>query len=166
MRLFLLVAMAAAVAAAPCIAADLPRSDRGDLLPVMTLPNLEGRNVDLSGFLGKPVILVFFASWSKSCKQELSDLQEFSTQYGPSIEVVAISFDKTIRSLKDYVSDQKLTLNFLIDKKLVSLNKFAVLIIPTTFTVGADGKIRSILVDYDDNVKKALEDFISTEVAK
>jgi len=154
--------MIAAIAAFPCVAADVPAV--GDLLPAISLPDLYGKTVNLSELTGKPLILVFFASWSKSCKQELSDLQEFSAQYGPSIEVVAISFDKTIRSLKDYVSDQKLTLNFLIDKKLASLNQFAVLIIPTTFTVGADGKIRSILVDYDENVKKSLEEFIRGEI--
>jgi peroxiredoxin len=163
MRLFLLVAMAALIAAT-CIAADVPVA--GDLLPAIALPNLDGKVINTGELTGKPLILAFCASWSKSCKQELSDLQELYTQYGHSIEVVAISFDKTVKSLKDFVNSEKLTFNFLIDKKLVSLNQFAVLIIPTTFTVGADGKIKSILVDYDDNVKKSLLDFIRSEISK
>ena len=150
--------MIAAMAAFPCVAADVPAA--GDLLPDITLPDLDGKTVNISEFTGKPLIIAFFASWSKSCQNELLALQELKTQFGSSLEVVAISFDKTAKSLKEYLSSEKFTFNILIDKKLVSLNKFAVLIIPTTFLVGADGKIRSILVDYDDNVKKALFDFI------
>jgi peroxiredoxin len=159
MRLFILIAMIAVMATAfPCAAAEVPSV--GDLLPDISLPDPDGKIVNLSEFTGKPLILVFFASWSQSCQNELLALQELKAQYGSSLEVVAISFDKTAKSLKEYLSTEKFTFNILIDKKLVSLNKFAVLIIPTTFLVGADGKIRSILVDYDDSVKKALLDFI------
>jgi len=52
----------------------------------------------------------------------------------------------------------------LIDKKLATLNKYAILIIPTTITMGKDGKIKSIFVDYDDNVKKSLQDFVRGEL--
>ena len=146
----------------PCIAAELPVV--GDTPPSIALPNINGSNVSLSDFYGKPVILTFFASWSKSCQEELRSLQELSLLYRPSLEVVAISFDKKLAPLKEYISGQKLSLNFLIDKKLATLNKYAILIIPTTIAVGKDGKIKSIFVDYDDNVKKSLQDFVRGEL--
>lgn len=161
-RLLLLVAMAALVAANPCIAAELPVV--GDIPPGISLPNLDGKNVSLSEFSGKPVILTFFTSWSGSCQEELKLLQEISTRCRPSLEVVAISFDKKLTPLKEYVNGQKLSLNFLMDKKLSTLNKYSVLIIPTTIAIGKDGKIKSVLVDYDDNVKKSLQDFIKSEM--
>jgi len=91
----LLVAMAAFMLANPCIAAELPVV--GDTPPSIALPNINGSNVSLSDFYGKPVILTFFASWSKSCQEELRALQELSSLYRPSLEVVAISFETDIK---------------------------------------------------------------------
>jgi peroxiredoxin len=48
----------------------------------------------------------------------------------------------------------------LIDKKLSSLNKYAILIIPTTFLINREGQIEKVLVDYDDNVKTAITDWL------
>jgi len=157
MKRFLLVAMIA-LAITPCIAADLPVL--GDPPPVLSLPNLEGKPINLSDFSGKPIILTFFASWSKSCQQELADLQELSDQYAGTLEVVTVSFDKKIKTLSEFVEQNKYTLNFLIDKKLTSLNKYAILIIPTTFCINREGKIDKIFVDYDENVKTAIAEWL------
>ena len=157
MRFLLLVAMIAA-AITPCLAADLPAL--GDPPPALSLPTLDGKTVNLSDFSGKNIILTFFASWSKSCQQELADLQELSNQYAGTLEVVTVSFDKKIKTLSEFVEQNKYTFNFLIDKKLSSLNKYAILIIPATFCINRDGKIDKIFVDYDENVKTAIEDWL------
>jgi len=154
--------MAAFIVANPCIAADLPAV--GSAPPGISLPNLDGKNVNIAEFSGKPMILVFFASWSKSCQEELQTLQELSALYQSSLEVLAISFDKKQKTLKEYVNGQNLSFDFLIDKKLSTLNSYSILVIPTTIAIGRDGKIKSILVDYDDNVKSSLRDFVKSEM--
>jgi len=153
-----LVAMAALLAATPCIAAELP--SLGDAPPAITLPNLSGKTIELTDFSGKNTIITFFASWSKSCQAELINLQELKDELGASLEVYAISFDKRSKALAEYTEKNNLSLNFLIDKKLTSLNKYAILIIPTTFCINPEGKIDRIFVDYDENVKQALSDWL------
>jgi len=152
-----LVAMIA-LAINPCIAADLPAL--GDPPPVLSLPNLDGKIINLSDFSGKPIILTFFTSWSKSCQDALLNLQELKNQYGTTLEVVAVSFDKKSKILSEFVEQNKYTSNFLIDKKLSALNKYAIIIIPTTFCINREGKIDKIFVDYDENVKTAIEDWL------
>jgi peroxiredoxin len=156
-RFVFLVAMIA-VAITPCIAAELPSI--GEPPPALTLPNLSGKSVELSDFSGRPTILTFFTSWSDTCKRELSDLQELYTSFAPSLEVIAISLDRKSKTLQEFLGKNDYSFDFLIDKKLSSLNKYAILIIPSTFLINREGKIEMILVDYDDNVKTAIADWL------
>lgn len=158
MKRLLLIAALTALMIGPSIAADLPAL--GDSPPALALPSLDGKLIDISQYYGKPLIVTFFASWSKSCQDEIKTLQEMKDRYGSTLEVVAISFDKKSKTLSEFVEANKLKLNFLVDKKLLSLNQYAILIIPTTFCINPAGKIDKILVDYDDNVKQALSDWL------
>ena len=122
--------------------------------PELSLPNLDGKLVSLQESLNqKPVILFFFTSWSKSCQSELKDLQ---TLYNDRVEIIGVALDKKSKELKTFVSDHGLTFPILVDKKLVSLDQFQVIIIPTTFCLNKNGKLDKIFVDYDDNVKKSI----------
>jgi len=156
-RLVFLVAMVILLTT-PCIAAELPSI--GESPPALTLPNLSGKSVELSNFSGRPTILTFFTSWSDTCKRELSDLQELYTSFAPSLEVIAISLDRKSKTLQEFLANNEYSFKFLIDKKLSSLNKYAILIIPTTFLINREGRIEKILVDYDDNVKTAIADWL------
>ena len=103
------------------------------------------------------MILVFFTSWSKSCQTELKDLQAYyTTDNHPSVEVVAVSFDKKQKDVKKFAAENEITFPILLDKKLTSLDNFQILIIPTTFCINQEGLIEKIFVDYDDNVKASL----------
>jgi peroxiredoxin len=156
-RLVFLVAMVILLTT-PCIAAELPSI--GEPPPALTLPNLSGKSVELSNFSGRPTVLTFFTSWSNTCKQELTDLQAFYKGLAPTLEVVAISLDRKSKTLQEFLANNDYSFKFLIDKKLSSLNKYAILIIPTTFLINREGQIEKILVDYDDNVKTAIEDWL------
>ena len=92
--------------------------------------------------------------------------QEISARSGSALEITAVSFDQKARTLLDYIAGEKLSFNVLIDKKLSSMDKYAFQVIPTTFAVGADGKVKRVFIDYDDNVKKSLEDFVQAELPK
>jgi len=125
--------------------------------PILELANLEGKTVNLKNYAeAKPLILVFFASWSKSCQTEMADLQELHANSKGNLKVLAVSFDKKIKNLSNYITKNSILFPILIDKKLSSLDKFQILILPTTFCINRHGIIEKIFVDYDDNVKKAL----------
>jgi peroxiredoxin len=156
-RLVFLVAMVILLTT-PCIAAELPSI--GEPPPALTLPNLSGKVVELSNFSGRPTILTFFTSWSDTCKRELSDLNVLYRGFSPTLEVVAISLDRKSKTLQEFLANNDYSFKFLIDKKLSSLNKYTILIIPTTFLINREGQIEKILVDYDDNVKTAIADWL------
>lgn len=108
----------------------------------------------------KKVILTFFTSWSKSCQAELDNLQAIYGANRSDLEILAVSFDKKTKDLKTFLAKTNLPFPVLQDKKLLSIDTYQILIIPTTFCINRNGVIEKVFVDYDDNVKKALEEWL------
>lgn len=69
-RLLLFVFLLAFVgAAAPALALE-----RGDLAPDFTLKTLEGREVSLSDYRGRIIVLKLATTWCPTCKQQTNDI--------------------------------------------------------------------------------------------
>jgi len=135
----------------------------GSAAPTLELTDLSGKITNLRTYVGdKPVILAFTASWSKSCQDELKDLQELYIKNRSKAEVLSVSFDKKQKDLKNFVEKSGITFPVLLDKKLSCLDKFQILIIPTTFCINRQGIIEKIFVDYDENIKKALNAWLKS----
>lgn len=160
MRLFVSVAIAALIAASSCIATAAPII--GSVVPDIFLPTLQNKTISISEFCNKPTILVFFTSWSKTSAEEIKSLNKLYEEYNnKNIKILGISFDKKSEELSTFIKENKIKFDIVIDKKLKSIDKFAILIIPTTLTTSKDGKISNIFIDFDQNIEKALKSFIS-----
>ena len=72
--------------------------------------------------------------------------------------MVAVSFDRSGKKLKEYVAENKLSNIYVLrDKKLTSISKYAILIIPTAFLIDTGGTLAQTYVDFDKNVEKSLQ---------
>lgn len=144
-------------------AAAEPAPRVGSSAPALELPSLSGQTVSLQKLdTGKKTILTFFASWSKSCQAELNDLQALVAESKIKPAVLAVSFDKKTQDLKAFTAKNVYSFPILQDKKLLSIDAFQILILPTTFCLNGNGLIEKIFIDYDDNVKKAIEAWLGS----
>lgn len=57
-----------------------------------TFPDLSGNDVPFSSYLGKPVVLNFWATWCPPCVKEMPDLDRLSREY-PDIHFVGVAVD-------------------------------------------------------------------------
>jgi thiol-disulfide isomerase/thioredoxin len=86
---------AAASATAPRPPAGVTIAHRGELLPSLALPGLDGKSIALpSAFAGRLLVVNIWASWCGPCIQEMPELQRFAAQQGAGgVQVVGIALD-------------------------------------------------------------------------
>ena len=60
------------------------------LAPDFTVYDLDGNEVHLSDFIGKPVVLNFWASWCGPCKMEMPDFNEKYLEIGEEVQFLMI----------------------------------------------------------------------------
>jgi thiol-disulfide isomerase/thioredoxin len=88
-----LIAVLAAVtlASAPAIAQDLG-IEVGAHAPAVTVQSLDGKQVDLSRYIGKtPMLIEFWATWCPNCRELMPTLLDAEKKYGKQVKFVAIA---------------------------------------------------------------------------
>jgi len=136
----------------------------GKPAPDFTLPSLEGKNIQLSGYKGQAVLLNFWATWCGPCKIEMPWFVELQKEYGPQgLQIVGVAMDDASKEdITKFVKEMGVNYPILIGKENVGNDYGGVNVLPTTFFIDRDGKIvarefglqsRSIFVD---NIRKAL----------
>jgi thiol-disulfide isomerase/thioredoxin len=74
-----------------------------------TLKDVENRDVTLSQFKGKVILLDFWATWCGPCKIEIPHFIEFQETYGKQgLQIVGVSIDDTAADLVPYVREMKM----------------------------------------------------------
>ncbi|MFI3287784.1 MAG: TlpA disulfide reductase family protein [Rikenellaceae bacterium] len=118
------------------IAVDKPAPD-------FTLPSLEGKEISLSDFKGKWVILDFWGSWCGWCIRGVPNMKEFYDKYSKTVEIIGIACGDTDQDWRAAVKEHKLNWTNLFNDKGVS-SKYAVRGYPTKILVSPDGVIKHI----------------------
>ena len=119
----------------------------GTVAPSFTLKDIDGKSVSLSDFLGKQVVLHFWASWCPDCREETPQLKAAQAAADPSkVVFVSVSFDRKVEAFEAYVRDNALGGVQLFDasgkKESVVGTSYHVKWIPATYLIGPDGRIQ------------------------
>ncbi|HEX2083019.1 MAG TPA: TlpA disulfide reductase family protein [Xanthomonadaceae bacterium] len=82
-------------ASAPAPPADVRVAERGEPIPALTLPALDGGPVRLpKAYAGRPLLINFWASWCGPCIEEMPELQRYASAQGNGgVQVVGIALD-------------------------------------------------------------------------
>ncbi len=115
--------------------------------PKFTLKDLNGTNVSLSKFKGKPVLLNFWATWCGACKEELPSMERLhKTAKEHGIQVVAISIDRgNQEKVQKYVKEYNLTFPILLDPDQKVRRSYFILGLPTSYLIDSQGKLRGFI---------------------
>jgi cytochrome c biogenesis protein CcmG/thiol:disulfide interchange protein DsbE len=73
------------------------------------LVDLEGKRVRLGDFAGRPLWIVFWATWCVPCQQEASDILALYHEHsGDGLAVLAIDEQEPAAAVRDYAQDHSL----------------------------------------------------------
>ncbi|MEJ7568199.1 MAG: TlpA disulfide reductase family protein [Gaiellaceae bacterium] len=89
--------------AAPAVTA----SDGSPAPPVAGVDPVTGRNVSLTDFAGKPVVINIWASWCPPCHEEAPDLARFARAH-PEVQLLGIDILDTKEGARDFYREYKL----------------------------------------------------------
>jgi cytochrome c biogenesis protein CcmG/thiol:disulfide interchange protein DsbE len=109
-----------------------------------TLKDMNGKNVSLSAYKGKVLLVDFWATWCGPCKVEIPGFVDLYTRYrGQGFEIVGVLVDDQIAKAKPFAQQFKMNYPVLDgDKRDDVKDAFGPLWgLPTAFLIGRDGKI-------------------------
>ncbi len=87
------VALLLCTLAAGCGApAESKRLAVGDPAPGFSLTTLDGSQIEMRSFVGKPTLVSFWATWCSPCYKEIPVLKELALKDG--VDIVTIALDK------------------------------------------------------------------------
>lgn len=113
--------------------------------PDFTVYDREGNAVHLSDFLGKPVVLNFWASWCGPCKSEMPDFEEIYKEYGKDIHFVMVNLTDGDRETMDtattFLDNSGYTFPVYYDKDIDAAYTYQVYGIPVTYFINAEGHL-------------------------
>ncbi|MFH0887295.1 MAG: TlpA disulfide reductase family protein [bacterium] len=111
-----------------------------------SLPNLNGKQVKLSSFRGKIVLLNFWASWCPPCREEMPSIENlFKKMKGKDFKILAVSLDEGGADVvKKFIAKNRYTFPVLLDPDNNAAGKYGIYSIPTTYIIDKQGYI----IDY------------------
>jgi peroxiredoxin len=114
--------------------------------PDFTLRDSDGKNVKLSEYKGKVVLLNFWATWCGPCKIEIPWFIDFEQQYkDKGFAVLGVSMDEEgWNAVKPYIAARKINYRVLLGDDSVSNLYGGVESLPTTFILDRDGRVASV----------------------
>jgi peroxiredoxin len=107
------------------------------------LTDLEGREVRLSDFAGKPVWVLFWATWCPPCQQETPDIRDaFEANRAAGLVVFAIDVQEPVDTIRGYAERYGLTYTIGVDTYAAIMKTYGVFGLPTHYFIDRQGVIR------------------------
>jgi len=148
---FPLVLLAALAGTATGLHGQAQAADR-NTAPSFTVRTFDGKTTRLSELHGRPVVLDFWATWSRPCRVSMPDLNTMQERYrGRGLVVFGLSIDEA-EPLEVRNFTEKLGVRFrtgMADERVLD-DYGPIRSIPTTFFINRQGEIVRRVVGYID----------------
>jgi len=139
-----LVVLAALAFAAAAGAAEL-KPWTGGATPPLVLQDLNGRTHRLADYRGKVVLVNFWATWCEPCREEMPSIERLRQSLaGTPFEVLAVNIGEPRGRIERFLEKMPLGFPVLLDRDSSAAKAWKARVVPATFLVGPDGRIRYV----------------------
>lgn len=116
----------------------------GPKVPSFELLSLDGKKYTDKDLLDKPTLLIFWASWCGTCKQELPKVRDLMEKMkGKPFQVIAVGFKDSEANIRGYVKSHPNVFSFpvLFDSDDRVSTRFRAQFTPTLFLLNKKGEV-------------------------
>jgi cytochrome c biogenesis protein CcmG/thiol:disulfide interchange protein DsbE len=99
----------------------------------------------LRGAAGRPVAVVFWASWCDPCAAEAPALERFARSASGSGRIVGVDWSDGLSGARAFISSHGWTFPNLRDSEGIIGSRYGLISLPTTFVLSGNGRIHMVL---------------------
>lgn len=135
----------------------------GNIAPEISVPDADGKEISLSSFRGKYVLVDFWASWCPDCRREIPFLKDAMKKYAKkNFTIWGVSLDRSRDAWVSCIEKEDLKWQHSSDLKMWDseiAKIYALRWIPASFLIDPEGKILSVSLNEDELVANLKEAF-------
>lgn len=115
----------------------------GGRTPPLALADLDGKPHDLTAYRGKVVLVNFWATWCEPCRDEMPALGRLQKKLGGrQFVVLAVNIDEPESRIRKFLEQMPLGFPVLTDPERKATKAWNARILPASFIIDRDGRIR------------------------
>ena len=112
--------------------------------PDFTVYDIDGNEVHLSDYVGKPIVLNFWASWCGPCQMEMPDFHEKYLELGQDVHFLMVNMTdgsrETVDSASAFIDKNAYGFPVFYDTAVDAARTYGVYSLPTTYFINAKGQ--------------------------
>jgi cytochrome c biogenesis protein CcmG/thiol:disulfide interchange protein DsbE len=113
--------------------------------PQISLTTVDGRQVTLSDYRGRPVIVNFWASWCVPCRDEFPLLAAARAKYqADGLEILGVIHDDSAQSAAAFAATYHAEWPLLIDATDAAWNAYHGAFVPVSYFIDRAGVVRAV----------------------
>ncbi len=113
------------------------------MAPDFTVYDVDGNEVSLSDFIGKPTVVNFWASWCGPCQMEMPDFDEMYQKLGEEVNFFMVNMTdgsrETVEAATKFIEDAGYSFPIYFDTDLDAAMTYGVNSLPSTYFIDAEG---------------------------
>jgi len=118
-------------------------SSEENIAPDFVVYDIDGNEVRLHDYIGKPIVLNFWASWCGPCQMEMPDFNEKYLELGDEVQFLMINMTdgsrETVESASAFVTEKGYSFPVFYDTDVDAAMTYGAYSLPTTYFIDEDG---------------------------
>jgi len=136
--------------------------------PPLTLKDPDGRTHALADYRGKVLLINFWAAWCEPCREEMPAMRTLRERLaGQPFAVLVVNHGESASRVREFLAREHLAFTALLDPNTEAARAWRVRVLPGSFLVDADGRVRySVIGEFDwtsDEAMRVVRELLATK---